>query len=472
MRRERLGLRLGGRPLTLALTTTALMLATVACSATPSAPDTGFAGLSTQDTRFAPLSPALQTSGPSATAAGVQAAVAAPFSDPALGGSLAAVIQDGATGEVLYSNNAEIAATPASTLKIMTAITATTLMGPQSTLSTRVMADDAGAVVLVGGGDPYLEVDSVAGSASLTQLADDTARWLQGKGRAAVAVRVDDSLFTGPVTAPDWAPALLSECIVTPIMSLSVATNRAPGPGPSCQPVADPALAAGEQFAGLLQSRGLVVTEPVTRSVGAPAAATIASVSSLPISASIERMMIESDNVAAEMLGHLSGLIATGEASFASGAAATRTVMAGEGVSLTGATLTDASGLSRSNAIATAATARALLIAGSTPANTIWPTTTGLPVAGYQGTLAARFQLPPANAGKAVVRAKTGTLTGVTALAGQVTTSSGQLLQFAFITNAATDTLAARAAFDNAAAALATCGCTESAVPVAPAGPP
>ena len=57
------------------------------------------------------------------------------------------------------------------------------------------------------------------------------------------------------------------------------------------------------------------------------------------------------------------------------------------------------------------------------------------------------------------MRAKTGTLTGVSALSGQVVSADGQLLTFVLISNGAEDILASRAAQDKVAATLATCGC-------------
>lgn len=60
-----------------------------------------------------------------------------------------------------------------------------------------------------------------------------------------------------------------------------------------------------------------------------------------------------------------------------------------------------------------------------------------------------------------MVRAKTGTLTGVNAIAGLVTTADGRLLTFAVLTDRAPagtldDT---RQALDRITSALASCGC-------------
>ena len=82
----------------------------------------------------------------------------------------------------------------------------------------------------------------------------------------------------------------------------------------------------------------------------------------------------------------------------------------------------------------------------------------GLPVAGFDGTLAKRYRTSPA-AGE--VRAKTGTLNGVSALAGLVHTHDGAVLAFAFTANGIplSGTQQAQAALDRLAAALAGCGC-------------
>ena len=59
-----------------------------------------------------------------------------------------------------------------------------------------------------------------------------------------------------------------------------------------------------------------------------------------------------------------------------------------------------------------------------------------------------------------MVRAKTGTLTGVNSLAGLVVDADGRLLAFAFIADQ-TQPIATRpsGALDRIAAALAACGC-------------
>jgi D-alanyl-D-alanine carboxypeptidase/D-alanyl-D-alanine-endopeptidase (penicillin-binding protein 4) len=84
---------------------------------------------------------------------------------------------------------------------------------------------------------------------------------------------------------------------------------------------------------------------------------------------------------------------------------------------------------------------------------------TGLPVAGFSGSLA--YRLEESESGLGYVRAKTGTLTGVHGLAGLALTRGGQLLYFAEVADRVPvpKTLRARADLDAIAAALSTCGC-------------
>jgi serine-type D-Ala-D-Ala carboxypeptidase/endopeptidase (penicillin-binding protein 4) len=89
------------------------------------------------------------------------------------------------------------------------------------------------------------------------------------------------------------------------------------------------------------------------------------------------------------------------------------------------------------------------------------PVLTGLPVGGFSGTLSERYRTGPQAAGAGVVRAKTGTLRGVSALAGVVRTAEGRLLAFALTADAvpAGANRPAEAVLDRLAASFARCGC-------------
>jgi D-alanyl-D-alanine carboxypeptidase/D-alanyl-D-alanine-endopeptidase (penicillin-binding protein 4) len=71
---------------------------------------------------------------------------------------------------------------------------------------------------------------------------------------------------------------------------------------------------------------------------------------------------------------------------------------------------------------------------------------TSLPIAGVDGTLKKRMKGSP---GERWVRAKTGFLTGVVALAGYAGLEDGRVITFTFIYNGSTDETKIRAFFDN-----------------------
>ena len=96
----------------------------------------------------------------------------------------------------------------------------------------------------------------------------------------------------------------------------------------------------------------------------------------------------------------------------------------------------------------------------------------GLPVAGFSGTLSAGQSVFAGIGGPALgsVRAKTGNLSTVTALAGLATDRAGRTLAFAFMADkipAAAMLRTAANAINDAAAALANCGCRLRALPAA-----
>jgi D-alanyl-D-alanine carboxypeptidase/D-alanyl-D-alanine-endopeptidase (penicillin-binding protein 4) len=84
-----------------------------------------------------------------------------------------------------------------------------------------------------------------------------------------------------------------------------------------------------------------------------------------------------------------------------------------------------------------------------------------LPVAGFSGSLAYRFETGDPT-GLGLVRAKTGTLTGVHGLAGTVTSRDGAVMSFVAIADRVRlpNTEDARALLDELAAALAGCACS------------
>jgi D-alanyl-D-alanine carboxypeptidase/D-alanyl-D-alanine-endopeptidase (penicillin-binding protein 4) len=123
------------------------------------------------------------------------------------------------------------------------------------------------------------------------------------------------------------------------------------------------------------------------------------------------------------------------------------------------AILQDSSGLSVDDRL-TAKTLDSVVQAAAGPDQpTLRPLLDLLPIAGGSGTLSDRFlDGTPAGAGPSGwLRAKTGSLTAINALAGVVTDRSGRVLTFALISNDAG--LSGRTAIDAVAATLWSCGC-------------
>ncbi len=410
------------------------------------------------------------------TASGLRAALAGPLSVAALGPQVAAMVADPATGRVLLSQDGTQLLTPASTTKLVTSVAALAALGPDATFTTRVVQGaTADRVIVVGGGDPTLAVNPFPAQdypqpATLASLAAATARALKSQGRTTVGVGYDTSLYTGPLMAPGWPESYVTTGNVTPIVALEVDQGRlttAGAPEDSDDPynlrprATDPAGLAAASFAALLAADGIHVTgSPVGQA--APAhAAVIASVSSPPLSAIVDQMLEESNNVIAENLARQVA-VATGQpASFSGAAAAVVAELRRLGIS-TGLHLVDGSGLSPQDAIAPATLVKVIELA--TADARMRPLLAGLPVAGFSGTLSAGQSVFSGIGGAALgsVRAKTGNLGTVTALAGLVTDKNGTTLVFAFMADqipAVGMLRAAANAIDEAAAALANCGC-------------
>ncbi|MER5345748.1 D-alanyl-D-alanine carboxypeptidase/D-alanyl-D-alanine-endopeptidase [Streptomyces mirabilis] len=374
--------------------------------------------------------------------------------DPALGGRRTAVVVDVATGKRLYGKGADDAQTPASTTKIATAVAALSAAGADHRIETRaVLEPGTKEIVLVGGGDPTLTArKEAAGWASLRTLADETATALKARHLNQVTLSYDTSLYTGPALHP-----IGSNPNLAPVSALMVDEARTDGSasGPVNR-AADPAADAAVKFAGLLEAKGIKTTTP------GPSKATnrsqsLASVSSPPLSALIERMLTNSDNDIAEAMARQVALATGRAADFDGGAAAIDAELKKLGLPLSGAHFTDGSGLNRDDRL-TADLLTALLVKAGDPAHPeLRPILTGLPVAGFTGTLSDRYAHDASGTG--LVRAKTGTLTGVNTLAGTVVDADGRLLAFAFLASDTTDPSAAQSALDRTASALAGCGC-------------
>jgi D-alanyl-D-alanine carboxypeptidase/D-alanyl-D-alanine-endopeptidase (penicillin-binding protein 4) len=188
----------------------------------------------------------------------------------------------------------------------------------------------------------------------------------------------------------------------------------------------------------------------------------IAEVRSQPLGRLVEHMLTASDNDLAEALARQVAVARGEPASFDGAGRAVAAVLREAGVPVDGARFADGSGLDRADAVP-GRTLTALLALASSPGRpALRPVLTGLPVAGFTGTLTGRYAAagePAVRGAAGVVRAKTGTLTGVNTLAGTAVDADGRLLAFAFAARGTTVPDRATAALDRLAAAVAGCGC-------------
>ncbi len=396
--------------------------------------------------------------------AAARRALAAALRDRDLGRHVLASVA-GLDGGPRWSSGGEAdTAVPASTTKLVTAAAALATLGPDHVFTTRVVARGRDRVVLVGGGDPYLErgpadagEDEWPPRTSLVDLARTTARALRADGVRRVRLGYDDSLFSGPAVSPRW-PADYIPGVVTPVHALWVDRGFAPGSGVR---VDDPPAAAAADFAAALRERG-VRTRGTPSPVVAGGGRELAAVEGAPLSSVVERVLQVSDNEAAEVLLRHVGLATGRPGSFDGGRAAVREALAGVGVRLDEpSVLWDGSGLSRESRLDPDLLVDVLAAASSPRNPDLRAVVTGLPVAGYVGSLSDRLGTgEPRAPGR--VRAKTGTLSNVSSLAGIALDARGRPVLFALMADRIRlpRTTAAEVALDEAAAMLAGCACT------------
>ena len=354
--------------------------------------------------------------------------------------------------------------TPASTMKMVTTMAALETLGPSHRFRTKVVAGtNSMQVVLVGGGDPLLGRAPVPGDvypdrADLETLAEATAKSLQRLGRDSIRIRYDDSLFTGPAASRDWSPSYIPDNVVSPISALWVDEGRERTGLASRSD--DPAAAAAQVFADALAKEKIDVLGKPQPAVAAADATELAAVRSAPLEQIVQLTLEVSNNDAAEVLfRHVA--IAEGEpASFSGGSTAVTAVLDRLGVETSGQRILDGSGLSRGDRLTPDTLLSVIELAASDDHDGLRSVVVDLPVAGFTGSLAYRFETGDDD-GLGRVRAKTGTLTGVQGLAGVVTDLDGTELSFVAVADRVkvSNTLQAQVLLDEIAAALAGCSC-------------
>ena len=354
------------------------------------------------------------------------------------GGSSGALVRELDSGRTLYERRADVARVPASVEKLFTTSTALLRFGSGGTLATRVLTDGTvgpdgvlrGDVYLVGGGDPTLT------GGHLERL----AQRLVTQGVTAIEGRIygDESLFDSRRGGPRTRFAF--DGFMGGVLS-AVAYRR--GFDDELSPSAD----AADRFAAYLRIADVDVPAGGRARVAPPAAQEIARVASPTMRDLVGMTNAPSDNFAAEMLFKVLGAQFGSGGTHAAGQRVVRSEMKGLGLN---PTVSDGSGLSRSNRTTPKQVVRLFQQMAERPDEGM-ALRASLPVAGRSGTLTRRMRGTPAEGDCA---AKTGTLNGVSALAGICVTDAGDDVAFAFLLNGV-NTSAAKRIEDRMTAAIA-----------------
>jgi D-alanyl-D-alanine carboxypeptidase/D-alanyl-D-alanine-endopeptidase (penicillin-binding protein 4) len=367
----------------------------------------------------------------------------------AAGGASGAWVYDGGAGRTVFKWRSAQRRVPASVQKLVTTAPALDRLGPEARFETAVLADGSvaegtldGDLYLRGSGDPTF------GSGALDRLAGLVAD--TGLERVSGRVWGDESFFDrlrgGPSSSFGTSP------YVGPLSALAFNHGSLLPVGRGWQ--RDPPTFAAERLRVSLR-RADVAIEKKARSGKAPEAAhAIASVESPPLASIVRHTNQVSDNYYAEMLLKGIGARSGRLGSTSAGARVARPFAREAGFS---ARVADGSGLSRANLVSPRDIGRLLLDARDEP----WFDAfyRSLPLAGKTGTLHKRMRGTRAS-GRC--RAKTGTLSGVTALAGYCRAPDGDTVTFAVLMNRI-NVFAGRRAQDRIAALLASYAGPESA---------
>jgi D-alanyl-D-alanine carboxypeptidase/D-alanyl-D-alanine-endopeptidase (penicillin-binding protein 4) len=297
---------------------------------------------------------------------------------------------------------------PASTMKVLTAVTALDVLGGDYQFTTSLYYKGEirgrtlwGDLYCVGGMDPAFSRDDLLEFAEdLRRVGIDTI-----SGRVVADVSMKDTLKWGEGWCWDDKNPTLTPLLV----------ERKDG--------------FTAQFINAMTGRGVTLRDVSLAEGVLPKDAVLISQRQRTIDQILERMMKDSDNLYAEAVYYQ---IAAREGRGARALYAQRqqrALMERAGLNSSRYRLADGSGLSLYNYLSAEAETMVLRYAFLRPA-VYSHLAASLPVAGVDGTLKKRMKGTPAEGN---VRAKTGTLTSIISLAGYCTAANGHLLCFAII---------------------------------------
>ena len=321
---------------------------------------------------------------------------------------LGLLVYDLTADSVLYHRGEKQTLRPASTMKLLTAITALDRLGGNYQFRTSLrysgeVVDSVltGNLYCVGGMDPMFDIiDMNAFVESVLGLGVKTIR-----GNLVAVTSFKDNLLLGEGWCWDDDNPQLSPLLVSrkdEFMS---------------------------KFVEMLRAAGVEVDAPITTGALPKESLTICT-RSHTLREILLPMMKDSDNLYAESVFYqAASTVASRPATAAHGRQAVKETLGKAGVKDIQYRIADGSGLSLYNYVTPELMVK-LLIYAYRHRNIYIELFPSLPVAGQDGTLKKRMVKSPAN-GR--VRAKTGTVTGVTTLAGYCASLNGHMLVFSIM---------------------------------------
>ncbi|GGM04320.1 hypothetical protein GCM10011594_25680 [Nakamurella endophytica] len=437
-------------------------------------PTTSTTTSSSADVVDPPVQPAAAAVKPLSATAGrvpqpdkVAARLAGPLSNRALA-QFSGIVEDAATGTVLWKRDQGTPVIPGSTLKLLTAAAVLTSMSPDTRLTTTVVSGSRpGDVVLVGGGDVTLSArqEGVGTVYDGAPTVADLAAQIKAKKVKVTRILTDTTYWSDDDLADGWltdditGTAAARQGYITRMQPLMVDGDRTDPADEDSPRTGAPAKTAAKALARAL---GVPDVPVVTGSQAAPDATVLAKVQSQPVSILLSQALLNSDNVLAEALGRTVALKRGAPTTFEGVEAAVVQALEDLKLDTVGLVMEDASGLSPGDQVSASleADVMALAVSGRVPA--LGGMLAGLPVAGVSGTLgpdSGRFRSAASKAGAGWVRAKTGSLGVTYALTGYVPDVDGRMLVFSF-NSLGVGGDQGRFAQDAVAAALRGCGCS------------
>jgi D-alanyl-D-alanine carboxypeptidase/D-alanyl-D-alanine-endopeptidase (penicillin-binding protein 4) len=352
-------------------------------------------------------------------------------------------------GDTLFAHQADEALAPASNLKLFSTAAALWYLGPGFRWSTYALARGdvrdgvlEGDLVLYGTGDPTLDSWRLPGAADGLDALADSVR-ARGVREVRGSVVGDGTFFDARLAGQGWEWDDLRYWYAAPVAGLM---SRESVTAPGGRPVAQPVRTAAERFHAALQRRGVrvaggvrTVQDPFATTAsfhraGAPPRGThgrlLAVRRSPPLAEVVRETNHVSHNLYADALLKTVGRVVQGEGSFAGGERAVWRMPVRDPAAVRAVRMYDGSGLSRLDRQSAGATVALLEMMDRSPHAAAFRAS--LPAAGRPEGLERRMVGTPA-AGN--LRAKTGTIRGVSSLSGYVTSADGERLAFSIIAN-------------------------------------